>query len=168
MLELLSWKTISILHYSYQDTWISNAQQTLRRSWKLPPRWPAHRELRNNKVISGKKKLCCFGNVLTVRILQVLNPHSLLLPSINITKLLSNYIMAILIIILFKSKHIWAPTKLILIRKVKRGRSKRRLALRHHMGLGFRWPSLSPHSCSRSLAILFQLLPKATHAGIVS
>lgn len=50
--ELLCWKTISILNYSYQDTWISNTQQTLRRSWKLPPRYPAHQELRNNKVIS--------------------------------------------------------------------------------------------------------------------
>ena len=109
-----------------------------------------------------KKKLCCSGNVLTVRILQVLNPHSLLLPSINITKLLFSYITAILIIILFKSKCIWAPTKLILIRKVKR-----RLALGRHTGLGFRWPSVSPYLCSRSLAILFQLLPKATHAGIV-
>lgn len=35
-----------------------------------------------------KKKLCCFGNVLTVRILQVLNPYNLLLPSLNIIKLL--------------------------------------------------------------------------------
>ena len=67
----------------------------------------------------GGRELCCFGNVLTVRILQVLNPHSLLLPSLNITKLLFNYIMAILITILFKSKLIWGPTKLILIRKVK-------------------------------------------------
>ena len=50
---------------------------------------------------------------------------TLLLLSINITKLLFNYILAIWSIILFKSKCIWAPIKLICIRKVKQGSSKR-------------------------------------------
>ena len=54
------------------------------------------------------------GNILTVGRPQVPNPCPMLLPNIILAKLLFSYIMAILIIIFFKSKFILAPSKLLL------------------------------------------------------
>lgn len=67
---------------------------------KTTPKCPiSHQELRNNKVFL--KKAMILGNILTVKLLQIFNPRSLFLSSINMTKLLFNYIMATLMIILF-------------------------------------------------------------------